>query len=72
MVPKRSQERHEAKAASPRRPGRPQETDFPAMVSEVVAKLEAEIEQKLVAQLGIFSMLSVWESNLCTRWPLGA
>ena len=47
MVPQRRQERHEAKAASPRRPGKPQEADFPAMMREVVANLEAKIEQKL-------------------------
>ena len=33
--------------SSSRRPGRPQEADFPAMVGEVVANLEPKIEQKL-------------------------
>ena len=47
MVPKRSQEGLEAKAASARRPGRPQEADFLAMAAEVEANLEAKIEEKL-------------------------
>ena len=47
MVPKRSQEGHEVKAASPRCPGRPQEADSTAIVLQPRANLEAKIEQKL-------------------------
>ena len=47
MLPKRSQEGHEAKAVSPRRPGRPQEVAFLAMVEDSGVNLEAKIEQKL-------------------------
>ena len=47
MLPKRSQEGHEAKAVSPRRPGRPQKAAFLAMVEDSGANLEAKIEQKL-------------------------
>ena len=47
MIPKRSEEGHEAKAASPRRPGRAQEADSTAIVGEVGANLEPKVIQKL-------------------------
>ena len=47
MVPKRSEEGHEAKAASPRRPGRPQEADSTAIGSTSKHNLEQKFERKL-------------------------
>ena len=47
MVRKRSQEGQEIQQSSSRGPGRPQEADFPAIVLQPSANMEAKIEQKL-------------------------